>query len=136
MRFKEFLLEMAIKIADIQTTGRKISIQIRTNNVSVQGVQPGQGEHYPAHLHIVNFGARLNVPIEIKTGKILSDNHHIEGKLSKKEIAEIKWFLDYYGRNELSELFDKAMKGEDPSTLFDKLRREKDNEHRNQNIDS
>jgi hypothetical protein len=82
--FKQFLLEMAIKLVDIQTSGRKFAIQIRTNNANLPGVRPGQGEHFPAHIHVINFEARLNVPIEIASGKILSDSHHVEGKLTKE----------------------------------------------------
>ena len=125
------LSEMAIKLTDIQTSGRKISIQIRTNNTS--GARVGQGEHQPPHIHVVNYNARLDVPIEIETGKPLTNNHHISGKLSKEENYEIDWFLQYYGAKGLIDIFNKAMKGEDPSPLFDTLRKEKDAEHRNKN---
>jgi hypothetical protein len=131
MRFKEYLIEMPIKLVDIQTKGRKISIQIRTNNMFIDGIQPGQGEHFPAHIHVVNFSAKLNVPIEIKTGRIMSDKHNVEGKLTKQEESEIKWFFDYYGRDELIEIFNKGMRGSDPSTLFNELHRRKQIEHKN-----
>ncbi len=126
-------MEMATKIADIQTKGRKISIQILTNNFGIKGVQPGQGEHYPAHIHAVDHSTKLNVPVEIKSEKVMTNNHHVKGKLTKEEKLEISWFLNYYGKDELVDLFDRAMKGEDPGPLFDTLRKRKDHEHRNKN---
>lgn len=133
MNFKEFLVEMATKLVDFENSGRRISIHIRTGNKHQKGIQPGQSEHYPAHIHVINFKDKLDIPIEIETGKVLSDKHHIQGKLSKIEKDDIKWFIEYYGKEELKQIFDKAINGIDPSPLFDVLRKRKDNEHKNKN---
>lgn len=123
MRFKEFLLEMAIKIAEIDTGKRKLGIQITTGNMG--GFQAGITEHYPAHIHVISIGLDMPIPID---NSDIKPKERIVGNLSLEEKAYVQDFLDYYGRDNLKKIFDAAFRTQDPEPLFKQLKIRKDEE--------
>jgi hypothetical protein len=128
MLIKELLQlnEMSTTIAEIEPSKRRLKIQINTSNQKTGG--GGRTEHYPAHLHI-KYRDILDIPIDINTKKFMVGKHsNITGKLTKKEKEEIDWFIDYYGVEELSKIFDAAMRAQDPEPLFKMLQLKKEKE--------
>lgn len=125
VNFTEYLAEMAIKLSELDTRDRTLIIQIRTG--SNDG---GPSEHPPPHIHVLHRKTELDVPISIATGEPLKRHGRIKGTLSPDEKRDVLWFLRYYGKAELTKIFNDALAGHDPGPAFQELEARRHRENR------